>query len=64
MKIVLYTVIKFANKTVTDYLLFVDNNKKIHTTPDKNNAKKFSSYYEASNYLKGIEHNFNVEELK
>ena len=62
MKIVLYTEITFANKTVKEYLQYITNDRVV-TVQNPESAKKFKSYYEAKEYVKNSTTKFNVEEL-
>ena len=65
MRIVLYTEITFANKTVKEYLQYIDRVGRIVTTATSQNAKVFKSHYEAMKYVeKHTPLQFNVEELK
>lgn len=65
MRIVLYTEIKFANKTVKEYLQYIDGTGRVVTTATSQNAKGFKSHYEAMKY---VENNnplqFNVEAVE
>ena len=64
MKIVLYTEITFANKTVKEYLQYIDGMGRIVTTATSQNAKGFKSHYEAMKYVeKHKPLQFNVEVL-
>lgn len=58
MKYVLYTEVKFANKTIKEYYLYQQGGR-IVTTSDVLKAKKFTSAYEASQTLNSEK--FNIE---
>ena len=51
MKIVLYTEIKFLNKTIKEYLQYIDDVGRVVTTPTSKSAKGFKSAYEAMLYV-------------